>query len=98
MSGRGPGPDRDVVSQQHAILPWRTVARNIGYGPELARMPKPMREKRVQEFVNLVGLTGFEHRYPHRLSGDMNTREPERFPIRCEQYRAKALPAFADNL
>jgi NitT/TauT family transport system ATP-binding protein len=71
---RGPGPDRGVVFQEHAILPWRTVARNIGHGPELAGMPRAQRERRVQEFVDMVGLTGFEHRYPHELSGGMKQR------------------------
>ncbi|MBI3434001.1 MAG: ABC transporter ATP-binding protein [Proteobacteria bacterium] len=71
---RGPGPDRGVVFQEHAILPWRTVARNIGHGPELAGMPKAQRATRVQEFVDMVGLTGFEHRYPHELSGGMKQR------------------------
>ncbi len=71
---KGPGPDRGVVFQEHAILPWRTVARNIGHGPELAGMPKAQREKRVREFVDLVGLAGFENRYPHELSGGMKQR------------------------
>lgn len=71
---RGPGPDRGVVFQEHAILPWRTVSRNIGHGLEIQRMPKAEREQRVQEFVNLVGLTGFEGKYPHELSGGMKQR------------------------
>lgn len=71
---RGPGADRGVVFQEHAILPWRTVARNIGHGPELAGMPRAERERRVQHFVDMVGLTGFEHRYPHELSGGMKQR------------------------
>ena len=66
---RGPGPDRGVVFQEHAILPWRTVNRNIGHGLELRRVPKQERERRVQEYVDLVGLSGFEDRYPHELSG-----------------------------
>ncbi len=71
---RGPGPDRGVVFQEHAILPWRTVARNIGHGLELRKVPRPERERTVQEFVDLVGLTGFEDRYPHELSGGMKQR------------------------
>ncbi len=71
---RGPGPDRGVVFQEHAILPWRTVARNIGHGLELRKVPRAEREQTVQEFVNLVGLTGFEDRYPHELSGGMKQR------------------------
>ncbi len=70
----GPGPDRGVVFQEHAILPWRTVARNIGHGLELRRVPRAVRARRVQEFVDLVGLAGFEDRYPHELSGGMKQR------------------------
>ena len=70
----GPGPERGVVFQEHAILPWRTVARNIGHGLELRKVPKEKRERRVQEFIDLVGLVGFEDRYPHELSGGMKQR------------------------
>ena len=70
----GPGPDRGVVFQEHAILPWRTVARNIGHGLEIRGVPRGERERRVTEFIELVGLTGFEDRYPHELSGGMKQR------------------------
>ncbi len=70
----GPGPDRGVVFQEHAILPWRTVARNIGHGLEIRGMAKAERVKRVAEFIQLVGLTGFEDKYPHELSGGMKQR------------------------
>ncbi len=70
----GPGPDRGVVFQEHAILPWRTVARNIGHGLEIRKVPKAERERRVAEFIDLVGLNGFEDRYPHELSGGMKQR------------------------
>ncbi len=70
----GPGPDRGVVFQEHAILPWRTVARNIGHGLELRRVPKAERQRLVTEFIDLVGLNGFEDRYPHELSGGMKQR------------------------
>jgi NitT/TauT family transport system ATP-binding protein len=71
---RGPGPDRGVVFQEHAILPWRTVTRNIGHGLEIQKVPREERERRVQEFVDLVGLSGFEGKYPHELSGGMKQR------------------------
>jgi NitT/TauT family transport system ATP-binding protein len=70
----GPGPERGVVFQEHAILPWRTVARNIGHGLEIRKVPKEERERRVREFIDLVGLVGFEDRYPHELSGGMKQR------------------------
>ena len=71
---QGPGPDRGVVFLEHAILPWRTVAKNIGHGLEIRKVPEDERNKRVQEFIDLVGLTGFEEKYPHELSGGMKQR------------------------
>jgi NitT/TauT family transport system ATP-binding protein len=70
----GPGPERGVVFQEFAILPWRTVERNIGHGLEIQRMPKAERAAVVRRFVELVGLTGFEGKYPHELSGGMKQR------------------------
>ncbi|MDA0240694.1 MAG: ABC transporter ATP-binding protein [Proteobacteria bacterium] len=70
----GPGPDRGVVFQEHAILPWRTVSRNIGHGLEIRGLPKEEISRRVQEYVDLVGLSGFEDKYPHELSGGMKQR------------------------
>jgi NitT/TauT family transport system ATP-binding protein len=71
---RGPGRERGVVFQELAILPWRTVRRNIGHGLEIAGMPRAEREQRVQRLIDLTGLTGFEQRYPHELSGGMRQR------------------------
>ncbi len=70
----GPGPDRGVVFQEHAILPWRTVTRNIGHGLEIKKLPRAEIAKKVQDFIDLVGLTGFEDKYPHELSGGMKQR------------------------
>ncbi len=71
---RGPGRDRGVVFQELAILPWRTVRRNIGHGLEIARVPRAERERIVDRYIELVGLRGFEDRYPHELSGGMKQR------------------------
>jgi NitT/TauT family transport system ATP-binding protein len=71
---RGPGRERGVVFQELAILPWRTVRRNIGHGLEIIGMPRAEREQRVQRLIDLTGLTGFEQRYPHELSGGMRQR------------------------
>ncbi len=71
---RGPGRERGVVFQELAILPWRTVRRNIGHGLEIAGVARAEREKIVQDLIALTGLTGFEDRYPHELSGGMRQR------------------------
>jgi NitT/TauT family transport system ATP-binding protein len=70
----GPGRDRGVVFQELAILPWRTVRRNIAHGLEIARVPKAQRDATVDRLVGLMGLGGFEDRYPHELSGGMRQR------------------------
>ena len=77
LNGRevsGPGRDRGMVFQEFAILPWRTVDANIGHGLEIQGVPKAERAERVRSFVELVGLTGFEKKYPHELSGGMRQR------------------------
>lgn len=71
---RGPGRERGVVFQELAILPWRTVRRNIGHGLEIARAPRAKREAAVARLIELTGLSGFEDRYPHELSGGMRQR------------------------
>jgi len=71
---RGPGRDRGVVFQELAILPWRTVRRNIAHGLEIARVPREVRERTVKDLIELTGLVGFEDRYPHELSGGMRQR------------------------
>jgi len=70
----GPGPDRGIVFQHFALFPWKTVRGNILYGLERQGMPKEEREKRTQDFIELVGLHGFEDSYPSQLSGGMKQR------------------------
>jgi len=69
-----PGPDRGIVFQHFALFPWKTVRGNILYGLERQGMPKDEREKRAMDFIELVGLTGFEDSYPSQLSGGMRQR------------------------
>jgi NitT/TauT family transport system ATP-binding protein len=70
----GPGPDRGIVFQHFALFPWKTVRGNVLYGLERQGMPKPEREKRAMDFIELVGLHGFEDSYPSQLSGGMKQR------------------------
>ena len=71
----GPGISRAMVFQQASLLPWRTVTGNVRYGMEMQRRfdQATMRE-RAEHFINLVGLAGFEARFPSELSGGMQQR------------------------
>lgn len=71
---RGPSRERGVVFQELAILPWRTVHRNISHGLEIAGVPKSERDERVTELIHTVGLDGFANSYPNQLSGGMRQR------------------------
>jgi NitT/TauT family transport system ATP-binding protein len=70
----GPGPDRGIVFQQYALLPWRTALSNIEFGLEAAGASRRDRADRARHFLDLVGLSGFADRYPHELSGGMKQR------------------------
>ncbi len=67
-------PQVGYVFQRDTVYPWRTVARNIGYGLEIAGIPKAEREQRVQRMVERSRLKGFENAYPLALSGGMRQR------------------------
>lgn len=70
----GPRVDCSLVFQSPALLPWRTVERNVGYGLELRRVPKRQIRQTTAEMLDLVGLSKFADRYPHQLSGGMQQR------------------------
>jgi len=71
---RGPGADRGFVFQEHALFPWMTVERNIGYGPRTNGQPKAEVERRVADLLELVGLQRFAKAWPKQLSGGMKQR------------------------
>lgn len=71
---RGAGPDRRMVFQDFALLPWRTVLHNVEFGLEVKRVPKRVRRDRAMEVIAQAGLAGFEGFYPHQLSGGMQQR------------------------
>ena len=70
----GPGPDRGIVFQNFALFPWKTVRQNVLYGLEKQGLPREERQRRAQQFIELVGLGGFEESYPAQLSGGMKQR------------------------
>ena len=70
----GPGRERAMVFQTPALLPWRTVLRNVCYGLELQGLGTREAGRLAQGYIELVGLRGFEESYPHELSGGMQQR------------------------
>ncbi len=66
--------DYGIAFQQAGLLPWRTVAANIGLPLELHGVARPARMARIAELAELVGLTEFVDRYPDQLSGGMQQR------------------------
>jgi NitT/TauT family transport system ATP-binding protein len=69
-----PGRDRCMVFQQFGLLPWRTVLSNVEFGLEIEGVPKDERSALAGQYLELVGLKGFEHYYPHQISGGMQQR------------------------
>jgi NitT/TauT family transport system ATP-binding protein len=70
----GPGVDRGVVFQEYALFPWLTVFDNIAYGLRESRMSAQAVRTTAERYIALIGLSGFEHRFPRELSGGMKQR------------------------
>jgi NitT/TauT family transport system ATP-binding protein len=71
---RGPHPSIGMIFQEESTFPWRNVLDNVAFPLEIAGLPKAERYDRARHFVKLVGLDGFERRYPAELSGGMRQR------------------------
>jgi len=67
-------PDLGFIFQKDALMPWKTVYENIALPLVFRRVPRAEIHARVMRWVERVGLTGFEHHYPHQLSGGMRKR------------------------
>lgn len=73
---QGPGPDRGMVFQNYALMPWMSVEENIRFAVETVypKLPAKQMTRRIKENIQLVGLTGAERKHPHELSGGMRQR------------------------
>ncbi len=69
-----PGWERAVVFQEYALFPWYTVSDNIRYGLKRKHVPEGEQNRLIEHYIGLVGLRGFEGRYPRELSGGMRQR------------------------
>ncbi|MCC6546010.1 ABC transporter ATP-binding protein [Candidatus Sumerlaeota bacterium] len=69
-----PGADRTVVFQEHGLMPWMTVLRNVEYGLKLKGVPSMERRDRAMKYLRMVHLTRFAGSMPHQLSGGMRQR------------------------
>ena len=70
----GPHASIGMIFQEESTFPWRSVIDNVAFPLEIAGMPKAERYDRARHFVSLVGLDGFERRFPAELSGGMRQR------------------------
>jgi NitT/TauT family transport system ATP-binding protein len=70
----GPPDGVAMVFQHFGLLPWKTVYDNAAFGLAMARAPAAQIRARVQHYLDLVGLVGFEQHYPYQLSGGMQQR------------------------
>jgi ABC-type nitrate/sulfonate/bicarbonate transport system ATPase subunit len=70
----GPGADRGVVFQDHALFPWLTAKSNVEFGLRIKGLSKPQREQISSDYLELVGIPEAGDRHPHELSGGMKQR------------------------
>ena len=70
----GPGVERGMVFQQGALFEWLTVAQNVNFGLRMKKEDSGVTEKKVEEWLDIVGLKGFGNTPTYQLSGGMQQR------------------------
>ncbi|MBA3027595.1 MAG: ABC transporter ATP-binding protein [Desulfobacteraceae bacterium] len=70
----GPDPERAIVFQEYLLFPWKTVRKNIEFGPKVRGKDSEEQKRISYHLMDLVGLKAFENQYPHELSGGMKQR------------------------
>lgn len=70
----GPGPERGMVFQNFALLPWASVLDNVAFGLKMRGVDEKTRHEAALKLIKTVGLDGFEHSLPRQLSGGMQQR------------------------
>ena len=70
----GPGPDRGVVFQEPSLLPWKSALENVMWGLEIQGRSRLEQRRMARDYLDLVGLKGFDHARPHELSGGMKQK------------------------
>ena len=71
---REPRQDYVMIFQQYGLLPWRSVRKNVELGLETKKISRAERSKIAEEYLELVGLSGFAEQYPRNLSGGQQQR------------------------
>ena len=71
---KGANAELGIVFQQHTLFPWKTVKQNVRFGPMQRGLGKLESNKLADDFISLVGLSGYEDYYPKMLSGGMQHR------------------------
>ncbi len=73
---KGPGPDRGIIFQNYALMPWLTALGNVEFAVETAcpQLSRGQAKERAREYLTMVGLERAMHRYPKQISGGMKQR------------------------